>query len=834
MTEASLHIGLAGWWKTNGRPIKVVDLFVHHLKRANPELHVTVSHMARADVLYDILLCSVFDNGVQVLRKYKAHVKIMFNGENAHRRYNLKQVAAHADIVFGYIDGIQPNPRCTLVRFPIWMYHWDFTKTPSADLNKLDASWDMGARKRSACFIAYNANHGRRSHMVKELRQIGLAVDCPGRVCNNMANVEKLTGISDKNQSKQAFLQRYVFNLCPENSITRGYVTEKVMQAAMNGCIPIYAGDAKLEPRVLNPQRILQCSSIQSIGTTVIQLKALLQDDAKLRAYFAQPIFLPSIAATIKRFRESFVTMVHDVLNTVTPTTLAPLRSLTHYWINVDACKKRAAALRTQFQSLHLPHRRVSAVTPLTLPALLKPNAATALKRMTPLRWACLCSHLKAIALALNETHDPWLLIVEDDMRFVHRVDWDALITSAPPDSNVLQLFSVQPKFYNHLEKIRQAEWLPWKETHWSTGVYLMKRTFAEQLLRQYVRQDGTHDFRSLTRPAVADIVIYLNKTYTYTYPVYVADSAWKSTITQDINPLHVRADRFCMRVLANETRYPRPACLTRTSFETIPTTIIKKGKEAHENAFCFYWINMKRGTARRKRMEQLFTERSLMHCRVEALDGKDADFMQHVKTSPRPWSPQHIRLRRFEIATTLSHLKAVYTFLKTNTTSPYAIICEDDLSFEYEKQWPKTLQQTLTHAPALWNVLQLGLTVNASEKWQAIVRAGKPYQPRKRFWWSAIAYAISRPYALRLLAKHNIDVSKPHFHCTLYGNVHSNESEKVVIGLGPAHYLVYPPRFTYPKNNTSFIHPQHAGLHTRSKGFIDAYYRHSKPPSSS
>jgi hypothetical protein len=49
-----------------------------------------------------------------------------------------------------------------------------------------------------------------------------------------------------------------VFNICPENTIREGYVTEKVFQAVEAGCIPIYDGPAEVEPKVLNADRILR------------------------------------------------------------------------------------------------------------------------------------------------------------------------------------------------------------------------------------------------------------------------------------------------------------------------------------------------------------------------------------------------------------------------------------------------------------------------------------------------------------------------------------------------------------------------------------------------
>jgi hypothetical protein len=45
------------------------------------------------------------------------------------------------------------------------------------------------------------------------------------------------------NGNKLDILKNYRFNICFENSITDGYITEKLLEAKIAGCIPIYYGD---------------------------------------------------------------------------------------------------------------------------------------------------------------------------------------------------------------------------------------------------------------------------------------------------------------------------------------------------------------------------------------------------------------------------------------------------------------------------------------------------------------------------------------------------------------------------------------------------------------
>jgi len=52
-------------------------------------------------------------------------------------------------------------------------------------------------------------------------------------------------------KDKIDFIKTTIFNICPENSITNGYCTEKIFHSLEAGCIPIYWG-SKPEPTILN------------------------------------------------------------------------------------------------------------------------------------------------------------------------------------------------------------------------------------------------------------------------------------------------------------------------------------------------------------------------------------------------------------------------------------------------------------------------------------------------------------------------------------------------------------------------------------------------------
>lgn len=240
-----------------------------------------------------------------------------------------------------------------------------------------------------------------------------------------------------------------------------------------------------------------------------------------------------------------------------------------------------------------------------------------------------------------------------------------------------------------------------------------------------------------------------------------------------------------------------------------------------------WYWINLDRSSDRRKRMVAAFRQRAIRHARVPAVDGRRSEYLAACDpTWPRARLPHH----RYELATCLSHLKALHTFY-TGSTDKYCIVCEDDLSFEYEPRWPRSLHKVIADAPPNWEVLQLGLITRNAEEWQRMVRENRPYQPRKGFYWSAIAYAITRPAVEKLLKAYRVPLEPDStFRAQLTGTLRHMQSERIVLRVGPTRWLAFPPPFTYPMNNTSLIHTQHLKFHRESKRMVDAVYAANGP----
>jgi dTDP-4-dehydrorhamnose reductase len=96
------------------------------------------------------------------------------------------------------------------------------------------------------------------------------------------------------------------------------------------------------------------------------------------------------------------------------------------------------------------------------------------------------------------------------------------------------------------------------------------------------------------------------------------------------------------------------------------------------------------------------------------------------------------------------SHFKMIKDWYE-NTNEPYALFCEDDISFETVDYWNFTWEEFFNNLPKDWNCIQLSLTRYESTMFMFF---DPDVYLRHRCWcdWSACAYLITRERAKRLL----------------------------------------------------------------------------------
>jgi hypothetical protein len=181
--------------------------------------------------------------------------KIFFTGENpVNRRNYLDHCLDDVDLSLGF-DYISAK---NYLRFPLW---YVFFIDPVANLQSIkhwierieskSQSNDLRFRK-FCCLVASHDPTGHREFVFNLLSQFD-TVDSGGVLLNNTSDLV----IKFDNQ-KYSFLEQYCYNICFENSDRLGYVTEKIFDSLLSGCIPIYWGSGGMpELGILNQQRIL-------------------------------------------------------------------------------------------------------------------------------------------------------------------------------------------------------------------------------------------------------------------------------------------------------------------------------------------------------------------------------------------------------------------------------------------------------------------------------------------------------------------------------------------------------------------------------------------------
>jgi hypothetical protein len=98
---------------------------------------------------------------------------------------------------------------------------------------------------------------------------------------------------------KKDTLQNYAFNLCPENGLFPGYVTEKIPEAFAVGCLPIGLVDEWVVGD-FNPAAFINLTTIMANESD--SLGGMLRSKARLEMFAQQPLLLnvPSLAGVQK------------------------------------------------------------------------------------------------------------------------------------------------------------------------------------------------------------------------------------------------------------------------------------------------------------------------------------------------------------------------------------------------------------------------------------------------------------------------------------------------------------------------------------------------------
>lgn len=178
----------------------------------------------------DVIFASSFGLERYKVKNSKA-VKIFYTGENERPDLDFGDFSLSFD--FDTYGGRN-------FRLPHWYLYinwWNIPNFPHARISKeqLFYKWSPEEiyERKNFCSIVIGNPVANRIEVVQKLAHISKSdsIHGYGRVFNNPYSGCKVD-----------LLKNYRWNICFENSIAEGYVTEKLLEAKVAGCIPIYYG----------------------------------------------------------------------------------------------------------------------------------------------------------------------------------------------------------------------------------------------------------------------------------------------------------------------------------------------------------------------------------------------------------------------------------------------------------------------------------------------------------------------------------------------------------------------------------------------------------------
>lgn len=223
------------------------------------------------------------------------------------------------------------------------------------------------------------------------------------------------------------------------------------------------------------------------------------------------------------------------------------------------------------------------------------------------------------------------------------------------------------------------------------------------------------------------------------------------------------------------------------------------------------YLINLKDHTHRLKNAKKEFAKYNITdYTVIEAIDGRNNDLSDIV-------DGKYPKLKPSEIGCIASHFKALKHWIDTSD-SEYAIIMEDDFSFDTVQFWNFNWDEVLGSIPRSADIVQFIMIKNNPVKFSLHKKDKFNKNSVMTYAWSTACYLIKREYAKTLLKLHT---SGDKYKLDSYG--FTNQAADVILyNLGNAYSF---PIFTHMLDAKNSINSAHSDFHTKSKNNIDSWW---------
>lgn len=247
------------------------------------------------------------------IKKSRSKVKIFFTGEDTSQNFTnySDNCVNDVDLSIGFASEESVNAK-NYIRYPLWLlYYFGKYKTlPQIQqaINNFNSNWKEKTNARFCSLVASHDKFGTRQKLCDILNKIE-TVSSGGRIYHNDDSL-----VNDFGNNKEEYLKNFMFNLCPENVSSFGYVTEKIFQSLSAGCIPIYFGSCGVvENEIIEQSKIIVFNGTNE-SEVLEKVNNLWQNESEYAKMFETPPIKASAARWIYEKNLQLETKLNEIL----------------------------------------------------------------------------------------------------------------------------------------------------------------------------------------------------------------------------------------------------------------------------------------------------------------------------------------------------------------------------------------------------------------------------------------------------------------------------------------------------------------------------------------
>ena len=238
-TDDGLYAEYNQWGPSNLDDSWFVRFFRHHFPDNTTKINLF------GPLSFPFFICNDFEGK-----------KIFYTPEDVEHKFT-KINLYYGDYRLKYVDfamGFGDHDGEKYLRFPYWILTTFEPEFSEDDIVKrVKEINDTRYIKYDECVLVnYHDKKGTRNLIYQDVKDI-FKIKCAGRWNNNTDELW-----NKYNNDKRLYLKKFKFNICAENDNTINYVTEKLFDAFICGCIPLYYGSFNNpEPGLINKDAVI-------------------------------------------------------------------------------------------------------------------------------------------------------------------------------------------------------------------------------------------------------------------------------------------------------------------------------------------------------------------------------------------------------------------------------------------------------------------------------------------------------------------------------------------------------------------------------------------------